>query len=299
MTKFRRYRNAGADNLRWERFTARPDDIIISTPQKSGTTLLQRLCSLAIFRTPDLDQPLDVVSPWFDQHTRSDEQMLAIVDAQSHRRFLKTHTPLDGVPTWDGVTYLSAARDPRDIFISWDRQNDNIDRDRLVAAFDDGAGLAKVRPLMAPPAATFDKRFDDWLGRNDPNQFSLARHLHHMQYAWERRDAAAMALFHFADLTADPSAALNAVAAAIQVDVNGDELAELSPFAGFEAMRQDAAKLAPNTKGIFVEPERFFRTGKSGAWKDLFTAEQNDRYLARCDQLADPDFLAWLHRGAS
>jgi len=248
MTELRSYRNAGADSARWQLFKPRPGDIIISTPQKAGTTLTQRLCALAIFQSEELPQPLDELSPWFDQHTRSDEQMLALIEPQQHRRFLKTHTPLDGVPVWEGVTYLSTVRDPRDIYASWEGQIGNMDRERLVAAFDDGAGLDKVRPLMTPPAPTFAERFDDWLAPDDLNRFSLARHLHHMQYAWERRDEAASPVSHFHELTANSREALAGVATAIGVELTAQQLDELSPFAGFGAMRRDAASLAPNTR---------------------------------------------------
>jgi hypothetical protein len=35
-----------------------------------------------------------------------------------HRRFIKTHTPLDGVPRRDEVTYIAVIRHPLDVALS-------------------------------------------------------------------------------------------------------------------------------------------------------------------------------------
>ena len=41
-----RYRNLVFDSARWEGFTFRGDDIVISTPAKCGTTWTQMICAL-------------------------------------------------------------------------------------------------------------------------------------------------------------------------------------------------------------------------------------------------------------
>jgi hypothetical protein len=52
---------------------------VISTPPKSGTTCTQMLCALLIFDGPTFPAPLAEVT--------------AALAAQTHRRFIKTHTP--------------------------------------------------------------------------------------------------------------------------------------------------------------------------------------------------------------
>jgi aryl sulfotransferase len=44
-----RYSNMVWDSARWEGFELRPDDIVISTPPKCGTTWTQMICALLIF----------------------------------------------------------------------------------------------------------------------------------------------------------------------------------------------------------------------------------------------------------
>src|SRR3954449_10478650 len=119
MSDLRRYRNFVADSARWAGFVFRDDDIVIATPAKCGTTSMQMLCALLIFRTPKLSGPLAEISPWLDMQTRPLDEVLAALDEMTHRRFIKTHTPLDGLP-WDPrVTYLHVIRDPRDAAMSW------------------------------------------------------------------------------------------------------------------------------------------------------------------------------------
>ena len=82
-----RYRNLVFDSARWEGFALRPDDIVISTPAKCGTTWVQMLCALLIFDGPDFPAPLDELSPWIDICNQSIGSVRAKLAAQSHRRW--------------------------------------------------------------------------------------------------------------------------------------------------------------------------------------------------------------------
>ena len=122
-----RYRSIIADSGRWDGFAFRPGDVVISTPSKSGTTWMQMLCALLIFDGPEFPAPLEEVSPWLDNCTRPLAAVTAAYAAQTHRRFIKTHTPLDGLPLHADVTYLVVGRDPRDAAISMEHHVANMD----------------------------------------------------------------------------------------------------------------------------------------------------------------------------
>src|SRR5215217_3089465 len=127
-----RYRSIVADSSRWDGFTFRAGDIVISTPSKCGTTWTQMLCALVIFDGPTFPAPLDMVSPWLDMCLRPLAEVTADLAAQTHRRFIKTHTPLDGLPLHPDVTYLVVGRDPRDVAISWEHHSANLDFARFL-----------------------------------------------------------------------------------------------------------------------------------------------------------------------
>ncbi|MDP9405032.1 MAG: sulfotransferase domain-containing protein, partial [Actinomycetota bacterium] len=119
------------DSARWEGFTFREGDVVVSTRSKHGTTWVQTILLLLIHQQPELPAPLSTLSPWLDHLVEPRDAVVARLAAQPHRRVVKTHTPLDGVPLDPRVTYVVAARHPLDAAVSLYHQGDNIDRERL------------------------------------------------------------------------------------------------------------------------------------------------------------------------
>ncbi len=126
-----RYQSADEDSARWTGFPFRDGDIVISTRSKTGTTWVQMICALLIFGTPELPAPLAELSPWLDHLIEPQDAVYARLAGQQHRRFIKTHTPLDGIPLDPRASYIVTARHPLDMFVSLYHQADNIDRTRL------------------------------------------------------------------------------------------------------------------------------------------------------------------------
>ena len=136
-----RYRSHDEDSAHWLDFPFRSGDIVISTRSKSGTTWVQMMCALLVFQTPQLPSKLSTLSPWLDWLVNPRDDVYAHLSAQAHRRFIKTHTPLDGLPCDERVTYIVVARHPLDMAVSLYHQGDNLNRQRL-------------RELTGQPAAT-------------------------------------------------------------------------------------------------------------------------------------------------
>src|SRR4051794_32840528 len=105
-----RYANVVWDNARWEGFEFRPGDIVIATPPKCGTTWTQMTGALLSSKPTTCDRPLRNTPPGTDMPTGPGGDVSAGLAAQPHRRFIKTHTPLDGLPRHDGVTYIDVGR---------------------------------------------------------------------------------------------------------------------------------------------------------------------------------------------
>ena len=126
-----RYKTAHQDSARWNELEFRPGDIVISARPRSGTTWMQMICALLVFQDPELPAPLSELSPWLDWHTTPLAEVLSALAAQRHRRFIKTHTPLDGLPLDPRVTYVVVVRHPLDAAVSLYHHYANLEVRRL------------------------------------------------------------------------------------------------------------------------------------------------------------------------
>ncbi len=106
---------------------------------------MQMICALLVFQSPDLPAPLAELSPWLDWLIAPQEEVHARLDAQDHRRVIKTHTPLDGIPLDARATYICVGRDPRDVALSMDRHIDNTDIAALHSRRERAAAIEGIR----------------------------------------------------------------------------------------------------------------------------------------------------------
>ncbi len=296
-----RYRSLIADSARWDGFEFRPGDIVISTPPKCGTTWTQMLCALLIFDGPDFPASMDQMSPWLDMCNRSVADVGAALAAQTHRRFIKTHTPLDGLPIRDDVTYLVVGRDPRDVAVSYEHHAENMDMEHFLAlrstavGDDDVAELPARVPIPDDPVERFRQFVDEDALGGRPTLFTV---LHHLDTGWQRRRDPNVALFHYADYKADLVGELRRLADVLGIPCSAERARALVPEASLDRMRDRASELAPSaTQRNWKDVRRFFRSGGSGEWRRRLTDADLAAYDARVAALVRADLAAWAHGG--
>jgi hypothetical protein len=291
-----RYRSEDEDSARWIGFPFRDGDIVISTRSKSGTTWMQMICALLVFQDPVLPEPLSVLSPWLDWLITPREEVFARLAAQGHRRIIKTHTPLDGVPLDPRATYFVVARHPLDLAVSLYHQGDNLNRARLRELTGQPEPDSPEPPAARRPARDWLLR---WIAREaEPADEldSLPGVLWHLSDAWQRRDQTNVVLVHYDDLLAGLGGEMHRIADRLGIAVPDKVWPRLVEAATFDRMRSNPGHYVPDPSGVLKDQSAFFRRGTSGAGRELLTAEELAGYHARTRRMAPPDLLAWLHR---
>ncbi len=216
----RHYHGFIADSDRWHNFRMRDDDVVITTPSKSGTTWMQTIVGMLLRQTTDLP-PISTISPWIDMQIRTEEELFRVLDAQTARRFVKTHTPFDGLPYNPNVTYIAVIRHPLDVALSDRDHGLNMKRDETVALREAVAGkFEKPAEWEDPPDETAP--FLRWFIDNTrpptgsgPN--GLDDYCQQIRTYWEARDKPNVHLFHYADMWHDLDGEMRRVAAALGI----------------------------------------------------------------------------------
>lgn len=147
--KTRELHNHHFNSTIWNDFKFRNNDIIIATYAKSGTTWVQQIVSQLLF---DGVEGLEVaeMSPWLDLRVPPKEIKLAAVEAQTHRRFIKTHLPVDALVFSPKVKYIYIGRDGRDVV--WSMYNHHANANNTwYRALNDTPGRVGPRSGSRPP----------------------------------------------------------------------------------------------------------------------------------------------------
>src|SRR5438874_13009231 len=104
---------------------------------------MQQIVAQLVFGgDPDIESAQ--MSPWLDMRLPTREEKLALLAAQTHRRFIKTHLPLDALVLSPRARYLYIGRDGRDVV--WSHYNHLAN---FTLAFRDR--LNNLPGVIAPP----------------------------------------------------------------------------------------------------------------------------------------------------
>jgi aryl sulfotransferase len=295
----RDYRTPTMDSGRWALYAPRPDDIIVATYPKCGTTWTQRIVDLLIFQSPAPRQ-FSAASPWLDATFFAPiEDDLATIEAQSHRRYIKSHMPLDALPVYEGVKVIHTARDGRDACVSMHNHMLGFTMGALIAANADAQGAPRPARLQTPE----DPRdfFLQWMTTAEASAKDPAGELPYCEFEqtyWAKRRAPWLLMVHFNDLKADLVGEMRRIAEFLGIETPESRLIELAEAARFESMKRQGEEMLPQLRFAFDNgAERFLNKGENGRWKDFLTDADLARYEALVQRRLSVPHAAWLHGG--
>jgi len=289
--KTRDIQNHHFDSTIWDDIQFRDDDIIIGTYAKSGTTWMQQIVSQLLF-DGDESLPVAEMSPWVDLRVPPKEVKLPMIEAQTHRRFLKTHLPVDALVFSGKAKYIYIGRDGRDVV--WSLYNHHLNaNDAWYDALNNTPG--RVGPPIGPPPATTLEYFENWLDNDGAPFWSFWEN---SRSWWDIRTLPNVHLVHFADLKADMEGQIRQIADFIDIPVDDASMGRVLKHCSFDYMKANAAQSVP-LGGAFWDggAKTFIHKGNNGRWKDILPQSVSDRYEKMVVAELGQDCADWLKSG--
>jgi aryl sulfotransferase len=276
------------DSRRWDRVDRRADDIVISTPPKSGTSWMQGIVTALLWPDDDAPAAFSALSPWVDFRLPPIDELLARLDAIEHRRFLKTHTSASAFPVDTDAKTIVVYRDGRDALMSWSNHRATM-RPEVVELLNAAAAADGVEPWPAVWNGDMDQLFDEWQRDCSPTD--------HLAGWWPLRDEPFVLFVHYDDLSADLAGEMRRIADFLDVEITDEQWPSVVERCRIDAMRSEAATAGWHDLGFVGGAESFFHQGTNRRWVGVLTDAQLARYD---DMVADlpSDAAAWLERGS-
>lgn len=287
----------------WDGYEPRDDDIVIASAFKAGTTWMQTIVANLIFPDGRFPEPVMHLSPWIDRY-RSDNQIdevLAQIERQAHRRFLKTHLPLDALRFLPQVKYVFLTRDARDIFMSLWNHHRNYSTNTLSRIERAGAELGIPWPELPDDINEFwrlwiTRSWFDWETEGYP-YWSV---FHNLASWWPYRRLSNILFVHYNDLLADTAAQIQRVAGFLGIDLSPQLLSEITRRVSFLEMKQNADEVMGTfADGFKGGGETFINKGTNGRWRGVLSDSDLALYATAVARNYDDATARWSEHGGN
>ena len=271
----------------WDSFVLRPDDIIVDTPPKCGTTWMLHIVMMLIYGRAIPNAGGSDHAPWLDCGFRNRSEIAQFLNGLERRRCIKSHTPMDGILYAPEPTYIVVYRHPVDAHFSLRTHSANMTNDSLAFMFPDDEAEGLGRFITAPATDS---------GTDDLTVASIA---HHYLEAKKRAPNGNVHFYHYADMSRGLPVQIERLADILNIDCPDtlrDEVAE-APSCG--AMRKAVAQSDRrcHEDSPFHDLARFYASGTSNKWAGRVSDALMADYAARIAELLPPEEVSWLEWG--
>lgn len=289
--KTRELHNHHFDSTIWNDLKFRDDDIVIATYAKSGTTWMQQIVAQMTLG-PDPALEVAEMSPWLDLRVPPPAVKLPLVEAQTHRRFLKTHLPVDALVFSPKAKYIYIGRDGRDVVWSFYNHHANANAE-WYRALNDTPG--RVGPPIEPPPADVRQYWHEWLKRDGYPFWSF---WDNVRTWWAIRKLPNVLFVHYADLKRDMPGEMRRIAAFLDIAIDEARWDEIVTYCTFDWMKAHATKCVP-LGGAFWDAgaQVFINRGSNGRWRDTLTPAEVAEYEARAERELGAECARWIAAG--
>lgn len=289
--KTREFHNHHFDSTIWNDFQFRDDDIVISTYAKSGTTWVQQIIAQLLFKGAEGLEVAEM-SPWLDLRVPPKEVKLPEVEQQTHRRFIKTHLPVDALVFSPRAKYIYIGRDGRDVV--WSMHNHHATaNEEWYRALNETPG--RVGPPIGPPAEDIRDYFREWMEKDGHPFWPFWENIRSW---WAIRNLPNVMMLHFGKLKEDMPGQIRRIAAFLDIPIDEKTWPAIVEHCSFDYMKANATKSVP-LGGAFWDggAQSFIHKGRNGRWKDTLSGEESAAYEARAKQELGEECARWLATG--
>lgn len=281
------------DSTVWNDFRFRDDDIIIGTYAKSGTTWTQQIVGQLLLG-PDPELSVAELSPWVDLRVPPKEVKLPAIEAQTHRRFLKTHLPVDALVFSPKAKYVYIGRDGRDVL--WSLYNHHANANQTwYDLLNDTPG--RVGPPIERPPADVLQYWRDWFGRDGYPFWSFWENVRSW---WAIRDLPNVMMLHFADMKRDMPGQMRRIAAFLDIPIDESKFDTVVEYCSFDWMKKNATRSTPLGGTCWDGgAEVFINRGVNRRWAEVLPPEESAAYEARAVAELGEACANWLKSGGT
>uniref|UniRef100_A0A8C2KXE1 Sulfotransferase n=1 Tax=Cyprinus carpio TaxID=7962 RepID=A0A8C2KXE1_CYPCA len=246
----------------WENvknFQARPDDILIATYPKAGTTWVSYILNLLYFGKDGTSEPIYMRVPFLESCFKVIPSGTELADnLPTSPRLIKTHLPVQLVPKsfWEQKSRIVyVARNAKDNAVSYfhfDRMN--------MAEPEPGDWNTYLQKFIEGK-----KVFGSWFD--------------HVSGWWEKKQTYSNLLYLFyEDLAEDTGHEVERLCSFLGLSTSVEEREEITKGVQFDAMKQNKMTNYSSLPVMDFKISPFMRKGKVGDWKNHFTVAQNEQF---------------------
>ena len=215
-----------------------------------------------------------------------------MVEAQSHRRFMKTHLPVDALVFSPKAKYLYIGRDGRDVL--WSLYNHHLNFKKEVIQSIDDVPWRIGPPLGNAPTSVF-QYYRDWLSEDG---YPWWPYWEHILSWWNIRGLPNVMLLHFADLKADMPAEIRRIAAFLGIAIDESKWETILRHCSFEYMKEHAAQSVPFAGNLWEGgAQSFMHKGSNGRWMDILSSQDIEQYERTAIEQLGEECAKWLSIG--